>query len=626
MRQSRAPSTSFDDVRGATPARDDRSDHSFFNQPIQGNPSLKLPSKQCLKQVSCEGALLQKFRKPGQRSMSFPAWKNDFGPNWHLFPHLRLIEGNKSPFQLWLTLPRQSDRLLAEEMMENEELHGIDSAGPTPLSEHVSESNDVVEAPKITCPLGEDDFLRLRTSINPLRDSQSFGIDIYMEVVEFIARTTGERNSVLSYDAQETQNTKPFAEFVYILLLAPDNLMLNDADFTQVLGRLYTVDNHVLTQICNLVKLSEDGKTKRQFFKEVRAATEAITSGEDEGESENETENRAFLQAVKMLMDRERSVDTENGENVEDDGSFAALRSLMAEQKIFKEKISVLTSSINNQTKSEAASGTVPRPSAADDERSLLRRKLKISGTIGQPETGFRDESIRPKLRPYLKDPIIEDEDLIIQVNVIFSEEQEREVKLGRRPQKTVAGRVDQVTPTSPAQGDRKQNSANMNNAISRMMPLILAELEASFKSSHDQKQPGNLPQNIQKLCRDCETCQKEGWPTVLDLKTASGSKLPYSGYVELYFGLSENVRKLVKVPMLVAESVDHIITGYNMIKEVIGAQENIFDNFLSSLKSSFKSLGVNSVNTFVQVFQDSQYYSPVSVKTSKKNVSIKKN
>eukprot|EP00794_Sanderia_malayensis_P020919 gene20919-22973_t len=108
--------------------------------------------------------------------------------------HPLSTERNKSPFQLWLTLPRRSDRVLGEEMMENEELHGIDWAGPTPLSKHASESNDVVEVPKITCPLGEDNFLRMSSSINPLRDIQSFGIDIYMEVVEFIARITGERN------------------------------------------------------------------------------------------------------------------------------------------------------------------------------------------------------------------------------------------------------------------------------------------------------------------------------------------------------------------------------------------------------------------------------------------------
>ncbi len=48
----------------------------------------------------------------------------------------------------------------------------------------------------------------------------------------------------------------------------------------EVLGRLYTLENDVLTQLCNYVKVSEAGKTKRQVLKDVRAAIEEISSGE----------------------------------------------------------------------------------------------------------------------------------------------------------------------------------------------------------------------------------------------------------------------------------------------------------------------------------------------------------
>ncbi len=269
----------------------------------------------------------------------------------------------------------------------------------------------------------------------------------------------------------------------------------------------------------------------------------------------------------------------------EDNGSSAALQSLMDEQKILHGKISALTKSMKQSKEEEAVSALV----TTGDQRSLLRLKLKISGTIGQPgetnklnfislvhqiegaiskgysdvevreavikaissgmtlrnflegtpglslpklrkilrshykeksatelykalstlaqapnedaqtflfralelrqrviftskevdskiqydprmiqnlflhslETGLRDESIRSKLRPFLQDPTIPDEDLIGQMNVIFSEEQEREVKFGKRPQKIATGRLEQITPTTSIQGACKQICEN---------------------------------------------------------------------------------------------------------------------------------------------------------------------
>ena len=45
-------------------------------------------------------------------------------------------------------------------------------------------------------------------------------------------------------------------------------------------------------------------------------------------------------------------------------------------------------------------------------------------------ETGLQDESIRIKLRPYLANPLIEDEKLIHQLNVAVSSEEELGQKL----------------------------------------------------------------------------------------------------------------------------------------------------------------------------------------------------
>eukprot|EP00794_Sanderia_malayensis_P006741 gene6741-7501_t len=67
-------------------------------------------------------------------------------------------------------------------------------------------------------------------------------------------------------------------------------------------------------------------------------------------------------------------------------------------------------------------------------------------------ETGLRDESIGSKLRPFLQSLNVSDEELIGEMNIIFSEEQEGDSKFGRRPPKIATGKIDQVTP--PAQTD----------------------------------------------------------------------------------------------------------------------------------------------------------------------------
>ena len=59
-------------------------------------------------------------------------------------------------------------------------------------------------------------------------------------------------------------------------------------------------------------------------------------------------------------------------------------------------------------------------------------------------ETGLKDESIRVKLRPYLANPLVEDEELIHQVNVAVSSEEERLRKL-KRQTKTKPAYVTQI-------------------------------------------------------------------------------------------------------------------------------------------------------------------------------------
>lgn len=59
--------------------------------------------------------------------------------------------------------------------------YGIDHDGPLP-----GESTDIVEVPETRCPLGAEQSQELAQSINPLRQSENFGIDTFQEVVQFI--------------------------------------------------------------------------------------------------------------------------------------------------------------------------------------------------------------------------------------------------------------------------------------------------------------------------------------------------------------------------------------------------------------------------------------------------------
>ena len=49
-----------------------------------------------------------------------------------------------------------------------------------------------------------------------------------------------------------------------------------------ILGKLYTLQDDVLTKLCTHLKVNKEGKTKRNLLKEVRAAIESKTSGAEE--------------------------------------------------------------------------------------------------------------------------------------------------------------------------------------------------------------------------------------------------------------------------------------------------------------------------------------------------------
>ena len=119
-------------------------------------------------------------------------------------------------------------------------------------------------------------------------------------------------------------------------------------------------------------------------------------------------------------------------------------------------------------------------------------------------ETGLQDESIRAKLRPYLKDTNILDEDLIQQLNSAVSSESERSRKLNSQPKTNVKlfGQTSQVS----AMND---NSEKVMAAIKE----IRLEVESLRTEMKEPKTNNDARQRNQRLQREplCTSCQESG-------------------------------------------------------------------------------------------------------------------
>ena len=415
-----------------------------------------------------------------------------------------------------------------------------------------------------------------------------------------------------------------------------------------ILGKLYTLQDDVLTHLCTHLNVTKEGKTKRNLLKEVRAAIESKTSGAEESVI------RLFLETIAGII-REPSMpdlegdEEEREEEHDDTAAKKELERLVKEQQELREKVADL--SLKVKKRPDQVREITDMRFNEPNNSSLLRREFKISGTIGQPgetnklnfislvhqiegalakgysevevneaiirsispglplrsflectpdlplsklrkilrshyreksstelykalstltqapnedtqaflfralelrqrviftckeadskikydqsliqnlflhsiETGLRDESVRSKLRPFLQNQAIPDEELIAEMNVIFSEEQEREAKLGKKGQKYTIGRVENITQVAPAQEpciqptDKKKppESEKSLEATLSAVQAGLSELKASFeefkakptKESEVKLRPPKRPP------RGCESCVAQNKP-----------------------------------------------------------------------------------------------------------------
>ena len=69
-------------------------------------------------------------------------------------------------------------------------MFGIDFDGPQPAEEIDGEmscnESTSVEVPQTELPIAQEAFHELSRSINPLRESEFYGVDIYSEVLQFL--------------------------------------------------------------------------------------------------------------------------------------------------------------------------------------------------------------------------------------------------------------------------------------------------------------------------------------------------------------------------------------------------------------------------------------------------------
>lgn len=88
-------------------------------------------------------------------------------------------ERNWTPRQLWIN--GMAHRASLEENTDDIEHYGIDPQGPTPLDQISS-----VEVYDVPNPLSTGQFQELNSVINPLAESQEYGIDIYLRTLDTV--------------------------------------------------------------------------------------------------------------------------------------------------------------------------------------------------------------------------------------------------------------------------------------------------------------------------------------------------------------------------------------------------------------------------------------------------------
>ena len=140
----------------------------------------------------------------------------------------------------------------------------------------------------------------------------------------------------------------------------------------EILGKLYSLQESALAELCTYLSITKEGKTKRKLLKEVRASIESLTSGEDD---------ETILESLKKIA--EIVIEKDMPELEAETVAQAELTERIKEQKQQSGKVAAQNVKLAQQKQVRAIGLTDVE--YKDDRSSFLRRKFKISGSIGQP-------------------------------------------------------------------------------------------------------------------------------------------------------------------------------------------------------------------------------------------------
>ena len=99
-------------------------------------------------------------------------------------------ENNWSPDKIWINgminpdsegQPAVRDPAITEAVPENIDLYGVDWDGPLPV-----ERLNIVDVHPPNCPIPQDTLDLLQQTLNPLQESNVYGVDLYMQAVSLL--------------------------------------------------------------------------------------------------------------------------------------------------------------------------------------------------------------------------------------------------------------------------------------------------------------------------------------------------------------------------------------------------------------------------------------------------------
>ena len=138
-------------------------------------------------------------------------------------------------------------------------------------------------------------------------------------------------------------------------------------------------------------------------------------------------------------------------------------------------------------------------------------QNLVQSVFINTIETGLIDESIRTRLRPILQQQILPDEQLIREVNLAMSSENERMSKLGAK--KKVSKPINVNLGVENAAKQPGVEPKGRNDKILAAIEALQADVNLLKESQNKPKPQTNQPSNQPHYARKsaCQTCVSEG-------------------------------------------------------------------------------------------------------------------